>query len=98
MRKMTEREYEQFLEGRKAAGRKINPVTAELIVRQGDFYDPYCCAPEPPSDRDVGQGAFGPNGWVHDPNSDDGWVLVDDLPEAMQPWFEKAIQARYRRT
>jgi hypothetical protein len=93
MRKMTEREYEQFLEGRKAVGRKINPETAEVTMHEGDFYDPYCCAPEPPSDRDVGQGAYGPNWWVRDPNSDDGWVLFGDMPEATQRSLMKAIPA-----
>ena len=96
MRKMTEREYEQFLEGRKAAGRKINPETAEVTMHKGDFYDPYNCAPEPPSDRDVGQGSYGPNWWVRDPNSDDGWVLLDDLPEATQQWLMEAIPAGTR--
>jgi hypothetical protein len=45
--KMTEHEYQQFLEGRKAVGRKINLETAEVTMLMGDHYDPYGCVPIP---------------------------------------------------
>ena len=70
-------EREEWLAIRKAAGRKIDPETAEIDCKHGQIWDPYALYPELAEE-------FPEVGWIffaRSPGSDI-WVEFGDLPVA----------------
>src|SRR6516162_2349942 len=82
---MTLADYQQWVAGRKEAGRKIDIETCELGCWAAYDADPYNARPDLPEQmRQIGTNRF-----VRSPESN-GWVHEGDLPEA-------AIKALYDR-
>ena len=76
---MTDDERNAWLAGRKEAGLKIDPETAEVEMRYAQTLDPYGVYPELPEQyRQVGREYF-----VRSPGSD-VWVWFEDLPDAIR--------------
>ena len=82
-------EMRPWLEGRKEAGRRIDPnsVDVEFTFFWAELDDPYGVLDLPPWCSCVGRRYF-----VRSPDSD-GWVDFSDLPEGTVHQLEKRIRA-----
>jgi hypothetical protein len=82
---MNKQEQAQFLEGRKAAGRRIDAETCEVGRSYGRLGDPYGLGLPV-------RGFWGDTTYVRSAESD-GWVCMDDLP----PERVSALRDRFER-
>ena len=71
----TETELQQWLAGRKEAGRTIDVAACEVTWKWGQVLDPYDVRELTPEEYQVGRLVF-----VRSPESG-GWVSLYDLPE-----------------
>jgi hypothetical protein len=83
------KKLEQWLAGRKEAGRAIDVATCEIMCDWGQIADPYGVGDRSPEADCIGQNIF-----VRSPDSG-GWVSLDDLPEerarALHQRIEKGL-------
>ena len=83
------KKVERWLAGRKEAGRKIDPETAEIVCVFAQTLDPYGVYPKIPE----GYWQVGRECFVRSPGSK-GWVLWDDLPAATRRALTKKQESK----
>ena len=83
-------EYRKFTQGRRAAGKLIDPATAVMIWHWAQVLDPYGVLEDLPEDAYcIGRAYF-----VRGPSSDT-WVEIGDLPEATRQEVRRLQDAGY---
>jgi hypothetical protein len=88
--KYNSEEYRKFEQERKAAGKLIDPATAEMTVDWAQVLDPYGVLDDLPDEANcVGRAYF-----VRAPNSDI-WIDIRDLPDATLHEVRQRLEAGY---
>jgi hypothetical protein len=88
-------EYGLWVEGRKAAGQRIDPDTCEACWHHGDILDPYglytavrASTGEPTPETNFGRIYFVRS------SEEDGWVALGDLPDDLSSEVVARLRAR----
>lgn len=79
-------EFNQWIEGRRAAGCVIDTSTCDVLVGRENYFDPYANHPDLPEECMLWDWHF----FVRSPTSE-GWISMLDLPRAKSDELRKRV-------